>query len=91
MFQMITPSFLALALTAAVLPFRYNTFRKKSARCVSLRLPMALAACRKAIFNRLLPFGTLPVMIFPPVFLLLGASRNQEVNCLAVSNFLEAV
>src|SRR3954452_14566724 len=70
MFHMMTASFLAVALTAAVLPLRYNTFLKKSDRCVSFKLPIALAALRKAIFNLLLPLGTLLLMIFPPVFLL---------------------
>src|SRR4051794_1585229 len=85
---MITASFLAAALTAAVLPFRYNTFLKKSDRCVSFRLPIALAALRNAIFNLLLPLGTLLLMMFPPIFLLLGASLSQEVNCLDVLNFV---
>jgi hypothetical protein len=43
MFQIIAASFLAVALTAAVLPFLYNTFLKKSARCVSFKLPIPLS------------------------------------------------
>src|SRR6476469_8401827 len=89
MFQIIAASFLAVALTAAVLPFRYITFLKKSARCVSFKLPMALAAFLKAIFRRLLPLGTLLLIILPPVFLLFGASRNHEANCLGAANFLK--
>ncbi len=82
-----TASFLAVALTAAVRPFRYNIFLKKSDRWVSFKLPMALAAFLNAIFKRLLPLGTLLLIILPPVFLLLGASRSQLVRCLDVSNF----
>src|SRR5215471_11078588 len=85
---MITASFLAVALTADVLPFLYSTFLKKSDRCVSFKLPMAFAAFLSAIFSRLLPLGTLLLIILPPVFLLLGASLSQLVNRLDVSNFL---
>src|SRR5450432_1057014 len=88
MFQIITASFLAVALTADVLPFRYNIFLKKSARCVSFKLPIALAAFLNAIFNLLLPFGTLLLNILPPLILLFGASLNHDVNCFDVSNFL---
>jgi hypothetical protein len=38
--------------------------------------------------NDLLPFGTLLLSTLPPLILLLGASLNQEVKCLAVSNFV---
>src|SRR5665811_1329421 len=89
MFQMITASFLAVALTAECLPFLNATLLKKSERCVSFRFPIALAACRSAIFNRLLPFGTLLLRIFPPDILLLGASLGQEVKCFEVGKFLK--
>ena len=39
---------------------------------------MALAAFRSAIFNRLLPLGTLLESTFPPLTLLFGASLSQE-------------
>jgi len=64
MFQIMTASFLAVALTAAVRPFRYNTFLKKSDRWVSFKLPMALAAFLSAIFKRLLPLGRLFYHLF---------------------------
>jgi RsiW-degrading membrane proteinase PrsW (M82 family) len=67
---MITPNFLAVALTAAVLPFRYNTFFEEVCKMVSFQLPMALAAFLSAIFRRLLPFGTLLLIILPVVLLL---------------------
>src|SRR5680860_218574 len=89
MFQIITASFLAVALTAECLPFLNATLLKKSERCVSFRLPIALAACLRAIFNRLLPFGTLLLRILPPDILLFGASLNQEVKCFGVGNFLK--
>src|SRR5258705_10536240 len=88
MFHIITANFLAVALTAAVLPFLYNTFLKKSDKWVSFKLPMALAAFLSAIFNRLLPFGTLLLNIFPPLILLLVASLSHEVNRFDVSNFI---
>ena len=56
---MITANFLAVALTAAVLPFLYRILLKKSARCVSFKFPIALAAFLSAILSRLLPLGIL--------------------------------
>lgn len=85
---MITASFLAVALTAECLPLLNATLLKKAGRCVSFRFPIALAACRRAIFKLLLPFGTLLLRIFPPDILLLGASLGQELKFFAVVNFL---
>ncbi len=76
-----TPNFLAVALTAACLPFRNATLLKKSDKCVSFRLPIALAFCLKAIFNRLLPLGILLLSTLPPDILLFGASLAHETNC----------
>jgi hypothetical protein len=45
---------------------------------------MALAAFLSAIFSLLLPLGILALNTFPPLILLLGASRSQLENCLAV-------
>jgi hypothetical protein len=59
MFQMITASFLAVAEMAEILPFRKAILLKKFESAVSFKLPIALAAFRKAIFNRLLPFDIL--------------------------------
>src|SRR5680860_1064967 len=89
MFHIITASFLAVALTAECLPLLNATRLKKSERCVSLRLPIAFAACRRAIFNRLLPFGTLLLRILPPDILLFGASLSQDEKCFEVGNFLK--
>jgi len=47
---------------------------------VSFKFPIALAALRKAIFNRLLPLGILFLNTLPPIILLLGASLNQLCN-----------
>jgi hypothetical protein len=47
-----------------------------------------LAAFLKAIFNLLLPFGTLLLNILPPLILLFGANLNQDVNFFEWSNFL---
>src|SRR4030067_2356561 len=85
--QIITPNFLAVALTAVALPFLYATLLKKSERCVSFKLPIALAECRSAILRRLLPLGVLLLSIFPPEILLFGARRSQEVNSFADLNF----
>jgi len=82
MFDSITPSFLAFALTAVALPFLKGTFLKKSDRCGLSNLPKALAAFLKAIFSLILPFGILLMSILPPDILLLGASLNHEVKCL---------
>ena len=59
MFQMITASFLAVALMADTRPFLKLMRLKKSDNGVSFKLPIALAALRNAIFNLLLPLGTL--------------------------------
>src|SRR5689334_4882928 len=88
MFQIITASFLAVALMADTLPFLKLIRLKKSDKGVSFKLPIALAALRNAIFNLLLPFGTLWLSTLPPLILLLGASLSQLANCFAVSNFL---
>ena len=87
MFQMMTPNFLAVAVTGVALPFLYAILLKKSDRCVFFIFPMALAACLKAILRRLLPFGVLLLSIFPPEILLFGARRNQLVNYLDELNF----
>lgn len=76
----------AFVLTAECLPFLNATLLKKSERWVSFKFPIALAACLSAIFNLLLPLGTLLLDIFPPDILLLGASLSHEVNCFAVLN-----
>lgn len=83
----VTPSFLAVADTAACLPFLKAIFLKKSDKWVSFKLPMALAAWRSAIFSLLLPLGTLLLNTFPPDILFLGARRNHETNSLDVLNF----
>ena len=57
MFQIITASFRAVALTATVRPFLKAIRLKKSDKCVSFKLPIALAEFRKAIFSRLLPLA----------------------------------
>ncbi len=49
---MITASFLAVALMADTLPFLKLMRLKKFERGVSFKFPIALAAFRKAIFNR---------------------------------------
>ena len=55
---------------------------------MSFKLPTALTALRKAIFNRLLPLGNLLLNIFPPLILLFGDSLNQLASCFAVINLL---
>lgn len=80
---MITANFLAVAEIAEVLPFLKAIRLKKLERAVSFKLPTTLAACLRAIFNRLLPFGILLLRILPPLILLLGASLSQEANCFA--------
>ena len=87
MFQIMIASFLAVAVIAAVLPFRMEIRIKKLWRFAFLRFPITFAACLNAIFNRLLPFGILLLSTFPPEILLFGANRNQEANCFAESNF----
>jgi len=73
---------------ADVLPFRKAIRLKKLESAVSFKLPTALAAFLRAIFNRLLPLGILLLKIFPPLILLLGANLSQLANCLADSNLL---
>ena len=85
---MTTASFLAVADIAAGRPLLKHTLLKKLDKCVSLRFPIALAALRNAIFNRLLPLAILLLNIFPPDILLFGLNLNQDVNCFADSNFL---
>ncbi len=87
MFQIITASFLAVALMANTLPFLKLMRLKKLDSGVSFRFQIALAALRKAIFNRLLPLGTLWLSTLPALILLLGASRSHDANCLALLNF----
>ena len=65
MFQIITASFRAVALTATVRPFLKETRLKKSDKCVSFKLPIAFAAFLSAILSRLLPFGILLLNTFP--------------------------
>ena len=70
-----TASFLAVADMAAFLPFLNAIFLKKLDRAVSFKLPITLAAFRKAIFKRLLPLGilqesTLPPLIYPAKLLI---------------------
>ena len=73
-FQSINASFLAVAEIATDLPFLKATRLKKLDKWVSLRLPIALAACLKAILSLLLPFGVLLLRILPPDISLLVAS-----------------
>src|SRR4051812_24397856 len=87
MFQIITASFLAVALMADTLPFLKLIRLKKLESGVSFKLPIALAAFLKAILSLLLPLGTLWLKTFPPLILLLGATRSQLANCFAVPNF----
>ena len=54
---------------------------------MSFKLPIALAACLKAILSLLLPLGILLLSILPPLILLFGASLNQEVNYFDDGNF----
>ncbi len=70
-----TASFLAVAEIADV-PLRKAIRLKKLDSAVSFKLPTALAACRRAIFSRLLPFGILLLRIRPPLILLFGANLN---------------
>jgi hypothetical protein len=63
----ITPSFLAVALNAAILHLRYCTLLKKFDKWVSFKFPIALAEFLNAIFNLLLPLGTLLLYILPPL------------------------
>src|SRR5574344_183252 len=89
MFQIITAHLRAVALIAETLPLRKLIRLKKSESGVeSFRLPIALAALRSAIFNRLLPLGIRLESTLPPLILLLGASLNQLAKCLAVGNCL---
>jgi hypothetical protein len=81
MFHNITAIFLAVALIAVCLPFLNAIFLKNLARSESLRFPTALAALRRAIFNRLLPCGILLDRTLQPLILLLGASLSQEAKC----------
>ena len=90
-FQIITASFLAVALMAAVLPFRYNIFLKKSARCVSIKLLIALAAFRKAIYKRLLPFGSLLLMDFAARFFIVGCQPQPAGEVFGCIKLLKAV
>ncbi len=86
-FHIITASFLAVADMAEHLPFLKAIRLKKFESEVSFKLPIALAAFRKAIFSLLLPLGILLLSTFPPLILLFGTSLSQLVNCLAVPNF----
>ena len=45
---------------------------------MSFKLPIALAACLKAILSLLLPLGILLLSILPPLILLFGASLNSD-------------
>ena len=90
MFQIIIASFLAVAVMAAVLPFRIAIRMKKLWRLAFLRFPITFAACLRAILSRLLPFGILLLKILPPDTLLFGASLNQDANWFPVSNFPKA-
>jgi hypothetical protein len=76
MFHIITASFLAVALMADTLPFLKLMRLKKFERGVSFKFPIELAALCKAVFNRLLPLGTLLLSTLPPLILLLGTSLN---------------
>src|SRR5688572_14300519 len=79
-------SFLAVAEIAAGLPFLKQILLKKLVRWLSFKFPTTLAACRRAILSRLLPLGVWLLSTLPPETFLLGDRRNQEANCLAVSN-----
>ena len=68
MFQIITASFRAVALTATVRPFLKETRLKKSDKCVSFKLPIAFEAFRNAIFSRLLPLGVFELSNFHRLF-----------------------
>ena len=70
MFQIITASFLAVALIAAALPFLKLILAKNSFRGVSFfKFPIELAAFLRAILVRLLPFGIREESTFPPLIL----------------------
>ena len=76
MFQMITASFLAVAVMADTHHFLKFILIKKSRSGVdSLRFSIALAAFLSAIFILVLPFCILENIILPPVFLLSGDIR----------------
>lgn len=59
MFQVITASFLAVALIADTLPFLQLISLKKLESGLSVKLPIVLAVFRNAISNLLFHLGTL--------------------------------
>ena len=72
-FQIITASFLAVAVMADTRPFLKLILWKKSLRGVlSFKFPIALAAFLRAILSLLLPLPILLDNTFPPLTLLLG-------------------
>ncbi|MBK8808333.1 MAG: hypothetical protein IPO21_17595 [Bacteroidales bacterium] len=80
MVQIITASFLAVALTTTVRPF-YATLLKKSDRWVSFNCQLHWLHY-KAIFNLLLPLRVFELNNLPPLILLFGARRSHEVKFL---------
>src|SRR5436309_2980334 len=88
MFQIITPSFLAVALIAAALPYLKASRLKNLVRGISaFMLPIVLAALRRAVDMTLTPCRMLLPITFPPVIFLFGVSRNQLQKALADGNF----
>jgi hypothetical protein len=56
---------------------------------VSFKFPIEFAACRSAIFKRLLPLGILELNTLPSDIFVLDVSHNQEQNFFEVLNFLK--
>jgi hypothetical protein len=67
---------------ADTLPFLKLMRLKKLESVVSFKSPIALAAMHRAIFNLLIPLGTLWLSTLPPLILLLSASLNQPATFL---------
>src|SRR5207302_538628 len=86
-FQMITASFLAVALMAAALPYLKASRLKNLVSGISAFIfPIVLAALRKAIDMTFTPWRMWLPMTLPPVIFLFGESRSQLQNAFAEGN-----